>query len=518
MSDDRRSEATRDIFVISDLHVGDGGVRDNFEPGGRTRRLHQFLDHVGAEGGELFILGDLFELWQMNTSRIFVHRRSLLDHFVQLPLVYVPGNHDVDLLSFIGTGFLEHPFFSKMRRPFDRKLGGRRFRFFHGHETDPFNASEQPGFGQMLTIFAGLFEDQNKSPLLASGETVEAVLEQFGESMLALWTCATATLSARIGIEGDVEPREALTPAQNPDRIHQHLQGVREVREREGWDVAVLGHTHKLGCVGDWYHNSGSWVGSQNSYLRIDPEGHVRYFAWKEGRAVEQQAPRVLPEIEVKKDPVKKALASVRLLFPRPTPPERSRLSIMAQGVLALGLGLWAFFRAHTQGRAFALSTLIWAFGVYCLVDGGLSLLAASRQQPVKRVIDRLRGSVSILLGLVLLSKQESFEVFAVLVGAWALFSGVLRTAAAAVFRRMVEGRWLWIVGIGSIVAGLILLFLPTSVSAVLLADIVAGYLCFHGAAELFAGIFGRRRGRGAWWNPWRIQPGPMPSLERSAT
>jgi UDP-2,3-diacylglucosamine pyrophosphatase LpxH len=341
----------RDIFVISDLHLGDGGVRDNFEAGGRTGPLHQFVDHVGAEGGELFILGDLFELWQMNTSRILVHRRPLLDHFVQLPLVYVPGNHDVDLVHFIGTGFLQHPLFTNMRRPFERQLGGRRFRFFHGHELDRFNASEDPGFGQMLTIFAGLFEDQNKSPLLASGEAVEAVLEQFGESMLALWTSATAALSARVGISDDVEPRAALTPAQNPDRLAEHLQGLRLARLRDGWDAAVLGHTHKLGCVGDWYHNSGTWVGSTPSFLRIDPEGHVRYFEWNQGRAVEHQARSVLPDGEPEKNVVKKAMASLRLLFPRPTPPERSRLLMMAEGALALGLGVWASFHAHTRGR-----------------------------------------------------------------------------------------------------------------------------------------------------------------------
>jgi uncharacterized membrane protein HdeD (DUF308 family) len=115
-----------------------------------------------------------------------------------------------------------------------------------------------------------------------------------------------------------------------------------------------------------------------------------------------------------------------------------------------------------------------------------------------------MRGSVSILLGLVLLTRRQSFEVFAVLVGVWALLAGVLRTAAAALFRRLVDARWLWIVGVGSLVAGLILLFLPPTASTVLLADVVAGYLCFHGAGELVAGIFGRRRGSGKSWNPWR--------------
>src|SRR5262252_4197350 len=178
--DDYVSRASSDIFVISDLHLGDGGSRDDFEAGNKTPRLHSFVDYVGSEGGELFILGDLFELWQMNLSKLFVKRRELLDHFSRLNVTFVPGNHDIDLSHFIDADFLAHPFFRRMRAPFCRELGGKRFRFLHGHETDPFNASEDPGFGRMLAIFSGVFEDENGSPLLKSGENVADLLEQFG--------------------------------------------------------------------------------------------------------------------------------------------------------------------------------------------------------------------------------------------------------------------------------------------------------------------------------------------------
>src|SRR4051812_24656595 len=66
-SDEMKGEAS-DLFVISDLHLGDGGMRDNFEAGKKTPQLRAFIDHVGSEGGELFILGDLFEFWQMSIS------------------------------------------------------------------------------------------------------------------------------------------------------------------------------------------------------------------------------------------------------------------------------------------------------------------------------------------------------------------------------------------------------------------------------------------------------------------
>ena len=39
-------ENARDIFVISDLHLGDGGMRDNFEAAKKTSPLRAFIDHA----------------------------------------------------------------------------------------------------------------------------------------------------------------------------------------------------------------------------------------------------------------------------------------------------------------------------------------------------------------------------------------------------------------------------------------------------------------------------------------
>src|SRR5262249_36296211 len=151
------------------------------------------------------------------------------------------------------------------------------------HESDPFNAGDNPGFGRMLSIFGGLFEDQNGSPLLASGENADDVLEQFGESMLMIWRSALLTM--KDGAQKlDMSPNSALTPAQSPDRLVEHVDGIRRDRDKGGYDVAVLGHTHKPGRIGDWYFNSGSWTGPANSFLRISPDGHVRYLEWKARR------------------------------------------------------------------------------------------------------------------------------------------------------------------------------------------------------------------------------------------
>jgi UDP-2,3-diacylglucosamine pyrophosphatase LpxH/uncharacterized membrane protein HdeD (DUF308 family) len=490
--------AARDIFVISDLHLGDGGARDNFEAGRKTPQLRAFLDHVGGEDGELFILGDLFELWQMNLSLLLVKRLEVLDHLAELRLVYVPGNHDVDLIHFIGTDLLAHPFFTRMRPPFIRELGGKRFRFCHGHETDPFNAGDDPGFGRMLSIFGGIFEDRNGSPFLASGEVVEDVLEKFGESMLAIWSAALAAFGDRAGRGGEgVMPTSALTPVQNPDRLADHVAGVRAALQKSGHDVAVLGHTHKAGRIGGWYYNSGSWNGPLNTFLRISPDGSVRHFDWKEGRAVESEMPVVLPDAKPglvpsrAKNPFLKAASAAKTLFPRPTKPDRSRWLLLVQGILALSLGIIVLTVSNGQGSSAGWRLLVGAFGAYALIDGATSILGAPREPPLKRLLSRVRGAGGILLGLVVLRRGYMVEMFVVLVGVWAFVSGALRVATAVVFRSMVDSRWLLLVGAGSMIGGLVLLFLPTS--AVLLKIALCGSLCFYGTGEIMAGIFGQR-------------------------
>ena len=50
----------RDIITVSDLHMGDGGPRDNFAADGKEQTFSRFLDYVQQEQTELFVLGDLF--------------------------------------------------------------------------------------------------------------------------------------------------------------------------------------------------------------------------------------------------------------------------------------------------------------------------------------------------------------------------------------------------------------------------------------------------------------------------
>jgi uncharacterized membrane protein HdeD (DUF308 family) len=290
----------------------------------------------------------------------------------------------------------------------------------------------------------------------------------------------------------DLRPNASLTPVQDPDRLVEHVAGVRADRDKGGYDVAVLGHTHKAGRIGDWYLNSGTWIGPKSSFLRLSRDGDARCFEWKEGRAVELAMPVVLADAAAPKakDPFGAAVSAARKLFPRPPPPERSRWVLVVQGAVALVLGVWAATVSLGQGSSAGWRLLVTAFGAYALLDGAMSLLSASREAPLRRLLSRVRGATSLVLGAVVLRRGYAVEIFVVLVGLSAFVSGALRLAAAVVFRRVVESRWLSLAGAGSVLAGLVLLLFPPS--AALLKLVLSGYLCYYGAGEILAGVFGQ--------------------------
>ena len=285
-----------DIFVISDLHIGDGGPRDNFGcPGSdRPQQLELFLDYVSKSSGELVILGDLFEFWQANFSLVLTKNMSLIERLGQLKPRYVIGNHDIDLVGFIEQKLLQPNLFQNLSGPFDRKIGDKIFYFMHGHEVDPYNKGEIPGEGRLLAIVAGRAEDIVGSPRLSDGRSVESLLVQTGEGTRnVLKRYARKFFNwvlLRMGVQTD-----ELSPAQNPDRASEMLLHYKDHREKEKYDMAIVGHTHKPGQMDNWYFNTGSWATSDNNFVRITPDGKVQIFDWKNGKPIANETVLTLP-------------------------------------------------------------------------------------------------------------------------------------------------------------------------------------------------------------------------------
>ncbi len=282
----------RDILVISDLHIGDGGPRDNFgyKDSNRPDQFMAFLGYVEKEGAELIIAGDLLEFWQASLSKVIVSNQAMLDRLAQLNATYILGNHDSDLSHFIGTDWLTHPLFKNMSGPMTREIGSRTFKFMHGHEIDPFNAGDTPSWGRMMAIFAGICEDKVGSPMLGY-DPLESLLTRLGE-----WILKRAA-NGYAGVKQAVtkSAKKELTPAQNPDRAAEMLVKYAANRSSEGYDVAIVGHTHQPGRMDGWYFNTGSWATTDNNFVRISPAGDVQVFDWNDGHPQANDSVLTLP-------------------------------------------------------------------------------------------------------------------------------------------------------------------------------------------------------------------------------
>jgi UDP-2,3-diacylglucosamine pyrophosphatase LpxH len=261
--------AKRPIFVISDLHVGDNGIRDHHR--NREKLLRKFLDYVEAQDGELVILGDLFEFCRCNLGKVLVTRKALLDRLTEMHATYVVGNHDIELAPLIGADMLRHPFFDNMTHPFTRRIGGRKFMFMHGHELDPLNKNTDPSWGKILGIFRGIIEERNGKPL-AMGKLTHAAITLKDHTLRQLDKLTEKVIAGHDPMKPGLKRKMV--------RLYHHD------KVENGYDVAVVGHTHKVGRCSNWYYNSGSWTGRTNDFLKIMPDGTVEIYKWCEEGAV----------------------------------------------------------------------------------------------------------------------------------------------------------------------------------------------------------------------------------------
>ncbi|HNS23056.1 MAG TPA: metallophosphoesterase [Sedimentisphaerales bacterium] len=267
------------MFVVSDLHIGDQSPRDNLCQCGREAILDSFLDYVADQKGQLVILGDFLELFRYPLDSIIAHRRSLLDRLARMDTVFVPGNHDEELVPLIGAGDVPHPFFEKMSHAFVQHVGNKRFKFMHGHEVDPLITPGIQSIGRMLGAVAYRLEFRQGTCILSNDAITDALLE-VGEQALELWSRLTRRMNRALRECYHRMPAEKVTILTRHIRTRRMLGRYYADRMQDLYDVAIVGHTHRAGIFDDWYFNSGSWTGPDCNFLEITPDGSVRVFDW----------------------------------------------------------------------------------------------------------------------------------------------------------------------------------------------------------------------------------------------
>jgi uncharacterized membrane protein HdeD (DUF308 family) len=129
------------------------------------------------------------------------------------------------------------------------------------------------------------------------------------------------------------------------------------------------------------------------------------------------------------------------------------------------------------------LTLLVLLFGAYAIVEGGFNVIAAIRRRKGERLwwLLLLEGLVSIAAGVVAFIMPGLTALMLVLViGAWAIITGVLEIVAAILLRKQIRGEW-WLAlsGALSLIFGVLVLMWPGAGALALVLWIAAYAIAF---------------------------------------
>lgn len=128
------------------------------------------------------------------------------------------------------------------------------------------------------------------------------------------------------------------------------------------------------------------------------------------------------------------------------------------RGVAAIALGVFAWARPDIFWPS-----LVLVFGVYAVVDGVFAMVAAIKGESGDRWFQVLEGVLGIGAGaIVFLYPDQAGTAIVIVIGIWALVTGILEILSAVRLRKQVADEWLLgISGAVSVVLGVVLLARP---------------------------------------------------------
>ncbi|HVW84047.1 MAG TPA: HdeD family acid-resistance protein, partial [Bryobacteraceae bacterium] len=157
----------------------------------------------------------------------------------------------------------------------------------------------------------------------------------------------------------------------------------------------------------------------------------------------------------------------------------RNWWSLVLRGIFAVLFAVITFV-----WPAITLAALVLLFGAYAVVDGVISLIGAVRSAAAHErwgalLFEGIAGTVAGLLTLI----WPAITAFALtmIIGAWAIVTGVAEILAAFRIRKYVAGEILLLLtGVASIVFGLLAWFMPLA-GALAIAMLIGAYAFVFG-------------------------------------
>jgi uncharacterized membrane protein HdeD (DUF308 family) len=134
--------------------------------------------------------------------------------------------------------------------------------------------------------------------------------------------------------------------------------------------------------------------------------------------------------------------------------------TLVLRGIAAIIFGILAYL---WPGITFTVLVLF--FGAYALWDGVFALIGAFRTEGERRWSLVLEGVVGIAAGLVTFFWTGAASLALLLViGAWAIVTGIFEIVSAIRLRKEIEGEWLLLIsGVLSVLFGIALAIWPAA-------------------------------------------------------
>ena len=162
--------------------------------------------------------------------------------------------------------------------------------------------------------------------------------------------------------------------------------------------------------------------------------------------------------------------------------------TFILRGLLAIAFGVLAFV-----APVWGVAILVALFGAWALIDGVTNTWTGIRTRNVDRNwwLAILEGLVSVAVGLIAFAAPGfAAEILVLLIGIWAIVTGVFQIWAAIRMRERIRGEfWLGLAGVASILFGVILLVFPAAGALALVWLIGSGAI----ATGVFLTILGWR-------------------------
>jgi len=134
--------------------------------------------------------------------------------------------------------------------------------------------------------------------------------------------------------------------------------------------------------------------------------------------------------------------------------------TFILRGVLAIAFGVLAFF-----APGLGIAVLVGLFAAWALIDGATNLVAGFRSRGRDRSwwLAILEGIVGIIAGVIaLLFPVYAAEALVLIIGVWAIITGILEIVAAIRLREQITGElWMGLAGLASILYGVVLFLFP---------------------------------------------------------